>query len=468
MLFSSLIFLWIFLPIVFVATRVIKDTKISNIFLLIASLIFYSWGEPFYVLLMVFSVIVNYFCGIGVLKMNSDRNARILLAICIIINIGLLGCFKYYNFFVDTVNDILPMVALENRVIPLPIGISFYTFQALSYVIDVYRKKVEVQTNAIKMALYICLFPQLMAGPIVRYKDISSQLEARILSTSKTAEGLTRFSYGLAKKVLIANTMGSIADQFFDVLPADQLTTAMAWVGIICYTLQIYYDFSGYSDMAIGLGKMLGFDFLENFNFPYISASIKEFWRRWHISLSTWFREYLYIPLGGNQKGRIRTYINLYIVFFATGLWHGASWSFVAWGLFHGTFLVIERLFLGAWLQKNPIKFVNHIYTMLVVIVGWVFFRAWSLTGAFSYLKIMFLPTQTTHSFGLFYYVNPFVLTMLFFAIALCGFLRPFAEKYADNNRFVNVRHVIAIVLFAFSVIWLAADTYNPFIYFRF
>lgn len=468
MLFSSITFLWFFLPAVFIVYRLLAP-KYRNIFLLLASILFYAWGEPVYVVLMLFSITLNYAFGILVDRFTSSVSRKIALAVCILMNLLLLGYFKYFDFFASTVNNLFqdPVIGIRNIV--LPIGISFYTFQALSYVIDVYRKETKVQKNYLSLALYVSFFPQLIAGPIVKYHDVDQQILHRELTPGKTAYGVRRFLYGLGKKVILSNTFAAAVDQIFAV-PTNELGTGLVWIGVALYTLQIYFDFSGYSDMAIGLGKMFGFDFLENFNYPYISTSIKEFWRRWHISLSTWFREYLYIPLGGNRKGKGRTYLNLLIVFFATGLWHGASFNFVVWGLFHGFFLILERMFLGKILEKNPLKFLNHIYTLVVVMVGWVFFRADGLRHALQLIRIMFVPTQGSHALGQF--VDLRVLIFMIFGILFCGIVQSISKRLRtalfNEEKVYLVETVFLVGVLFFSMMLLVSNTYNPFIYFRF
>jgi alginate O-acetyltransferase complex protein AlgI len=470
MVFSSPIFLFLFLPLV-LGIYYLSPDKIKNAFLFVASLIFYSWGEDKIVLLMLASTLIDYLCGL--LIAYGKRRAG--LVISIVTNLSLLGFFKYFNFGFKNFQALLIYLGFENPwlhnlpKIALPIGISFYTFQTLSYTIDVYRGDVKANKNFVQFATYVTMFPQLIAGPIVRYADISKQLIKKNISFSNFSEGVERFIIGLAKKVLIANTFASIADVVFSQDLAS-LSTLYAWIGIIAYSFQIYFDFAGYSDMAIGLGKMLGFDYLENFNYPYISTSIREFWQRWHISLSTWFRDYLYIPLGGNRVSAARTYVNLFIVFLVTGLWHGASWNFILWGVFHGTFIVIEKVGFDESLKKlwKPIQ---HIYALLVVIVGWVFFRADNLQVAFFYLQKMF-----SFSYGdpsLSNYLNFFHLNFrtLFFTCTAVAFSTPFfrvVSSYLEFIKFKQVRPLYFIFLFALSLIYLGADIYNPFIYFRF
>lgn len=375
MLFSSIIFLFQFLPLCLLL-YFLAGKRLRNLLLLIASLVFYAWGESYYVLLMLVSILVNYICGLMIDRYRGRQAARGFLIAAIAFNVLSISVFKYANFLVDNLNTVLSQIGagpIELAPIHLPIGISFFTFQAMSYAVDVYRRDASVQRNPLNIGLYIALFPQLIAGPIIRYHDIAAQLIRRRVRLDDLSYGIERFVVGLGKKVLIANQVAIIADQVFS-FPYETLTPGVAWLGVLCYTLQIYFDFSGYSDMAIGLGRMFGFHFLENFNYPYISRSIREFWRRWHISLSSWFRDYLYIPLGGNHKGPLRTYLNLLIVFFLCGLWHGAGWNFVIWGLLHGLFLVIERLGFEKILNRcwSPLR---YLYVMLVVCTGWVFFE---------------------------------------------------------------------------------------------
>jgi len=449
--------------------------------LFLSSLIFFAWGGVSYSLILITSIILNFFVGkaIG----TSQNYKKTYLTIGLFINLLSLLFFKYANFLIDNINQIssgFNIPPLENPHIVLPIGISFYTFQSVSYLIDIYRREVDVQKNIVKLGLYISLFPQLIAGPIVRYKDIASQLSKRAFSHEKFASGTIRFSLGLAKKVLIANNMAVIADHYFGMDPSG-LASSYAWIGIIAYTFQIYYDFSGYSDMAIGLGRMFGFDIVENFNFPYIASSVQDFWRRWHISLSSWFRDYLYIPLGGNRRSAKRTYANLFVVFFVTGFWHGASWNFLAWGLIHGFFLIIERLGMGKLLTKIP-KIAGQLYTFFVVLNAWVLFKADTLTHAIDYYKAMFGHTNAEFNKIEFFFCVSYE-GMFFFAIGLLGaigffpFLKNFSEKklYAitSHSGFKNIVEPFGKASFAVIVIFLAtayllSDTYNPFIYFRF
>lgn len=464
MVFSSLIFIWLFLPIIFVGYYVVPG-RFKNTFLLLASLTFYAWGEPRYILLMIISILINYVIGL-LLDRNEDKKKQLLVA-GIVINIAVLGYFKYFNFLIDIVN-LFRERDLRILDISLPIGISFFTFQILSYIIDLYRGQYRAQENIIDLALYISFFPQLIAGPIVRYSDINEQLNGRHGTLTQTAEGIRRFIYGLGKKVIVANTIAQCVDKIY-AFDCSEISGRTAWIGAVCYTLQIYYDFSGYSDMAIGLGKMFGFEFCENFKYPYLSLSIQEFWQKWHISLGTWFREYLYIPLGGNRKGTKRAYMNLLIVFLVTGLWHGASFNFVLWGLYHGAFQVLERIKLGVVLKKY--KLAAHIYAVLVVIFGWVLFRVEGLTQALGMWERMLLPWKYTEDvlvmgsiFG-----RKTILVILI-SIFGCGIVQHVAKeiKFIDKWRYSYLEMVYCIIVFVLCIVMLTGNTYNPFIYFRF
>ncbi len=469
MVFSSVTFLFIFLPIVLL-TYYIINTRHRNLFLTIASLFFYAWGEQMLVFLMVFSIATNYLGGLLIgyfVEKNVRALAKIGLLSFVFINVALLFYFKYTNFFFESFNSLKIVQLSEIEEVILPIGISFFTFQGMSYLIDIYQKKVVPQRNLTSLALYISMFPQLIAGPIVRYIDISKQIElVRGFNVLQFNEGIRRFVIGLFKKVIIANQMGYLADIIFNT--ETHVGTISLWIGIVCYSLQIYYDFSGYSDMAIGLGKMFGFDFLENFDHPYISNSIQEFWRRWHISLSSWFRDYLYIPLGGNKKGVARTYINLIIVFAITGLWHGSSWNFVVWGLFHGSFLILERIWLKGILSKT-LPVVGHIYTLLVVIVGWVFFRSETFAEALIYCKGMFFPMGGENQFIL-QYITPYFICIFILAILFSFDLRPILTKFKASwiNKIAFIEYPFYLLLFFICLVELAESNYNPFIYFRF
>lgn len=482
MLFSSTTFLFIFLPVVLCINFLIPY-KFKNVSLLLASLFFYVWGETFYLTLMLLSIGVNYYAGLFIERYRGGKNSRFFLFTAVSLNLLFLGWFKYGNFFIDNLNVLIKFTGLpviEIRSIHLPIGISFFTFQAMSYIIDVYRNKIPSQKKPVNIALYISLFPQLIAGPIVRYHDIAEQIIKRTVNFEALAIGIRLFIFGLGKKMIIANPMGEVADKIFTI-PLDFLTTPLAWIGIICYTLQIYFDFSGYSDMAIGLGRMLGFKFPENFNYPYISQSIREFWKRWHISLSSWFKDYLYIPLGGNRGTRLRTYFNLWIVFLLCGLWHGASWNFIIWGMLHGTFLVFERLGLMQLINGLARPF-RHMYALIVIMVGWVFFRAETLTDAIGFIKSMAgFAKGTGLEFNAAMFLNNEII--IIFALGII-FSMPFSKvlekiinevvsrakglKGLFKISFYGAELFMVLFIFFICLINLAAGTYNPFIYFRF
>jgi alginate O-acetyltransferase complex protein AlgI len=471
MLFSSTVFIFLFLPIV-LGLHFLIARNYRNLFILIASLFFYAWGEHMLVLLMMGSICVNYILGNIVSEFQEKERpmqAKAALILGVAINLSVLGYYKYIHFLIDTLSQIGLNLDIDVSNVTLPIGISFFTFQSISYLIDVYRKTVVGQKSLINLGMYISLFPQLIAGPIVRYADISKEIVNRNISSSLFKIGITRFIGGFAKKILIANNVGLIADQVFAIAPSE-LSTSLSWIGIICYSLQIYYDFSGYSDMAIGLGKILGFNFKENFEHPYISKSIREFWRRWHISLSSWFRDYLYISLGGNRVGKYRTYANLLIVFFLTGLWHGASWNFVIWGLFHGFFIIIERLNIIKLPSK--LKGLSRVYTLLVVIIGWVFFRAENLEYGIDFIGKMFSFTSGSNNYP-YIFINNYVLAALAVGIAFSLPLRKFITrkiKVLITNKVTRnvVKYSFYIIIFIISLTELAQNTYNPFIYFRF
>lgn len=472
MVFSSAIFLFFFLPLVLLIYYLLK-IEYRNTFLLCASLAFYAWGEPKFVFIIILSILINYVFGL-LIYLGQQKYSRIITRAIMLIgvaaNCGLLFYFKYYDFFISSIDNLIGLnIPLKHIV--LPIGISFFTFQGLSYVIDVYIKKVDVQKNLLKFALFKAFFPQLIAGPIVRYVDVHDQIDQRTCTIDKFAEGVRRFVIGLGKKVIIANTLGAVADGILG-LPYYQNSQASAWLGAICYTFQIYFDFSGYSDMAIGLAKMFGFDFKENFNYPYISKSVTEFWRRWHISLSSWFRDYLYIPLGGNRKGNV--YVNLLIVFMITGLWHGAAWNFIIWGLWHGLFLIIERILKVANLNIEVPNIITWTYTALVVIIGWVFFRAPDLGYALNYIQVMFgLIKPYDIGFSVWYYLNPMVITMLVLACIGSTSIYNYMVVRVGNNRELtgfgtSIQTVYVALLFILCIMFVSTSTYNPFIYFRF
>lgn len=469
MVFSSMVFLWVFLPIVFVLAFLIRKPKYQNILLVIASLIFYAWGEPKYVLLLLFSIVMNWLFGLAM--DGFKRQKKLWLILNILANLGLLGYFKYSNLFISTVNRFLPGRELPLLSMTLPIGISFFTFQALSYTIDLYRGKFKVQKNLLHMALYMCLFPQLLSGPIVKYKDIYMELTDRTMTREKVALGFRRFLYGLGKKVIIANVLGEVVDTLYGLDPAV-MGSAAAWCAAILYTLQIYYDFAGYSDMAIGTAQLFGFDYPENFNYPYISSSIQEFWRRWHISLSTWFRDYLYIPLGGNRKGKYRTYLNLWIVFAVTGFWHGARWTFLGWGLYHGFFMMIERMGFNKFLKKHPVF--AHLYAIIVFTVGWVFFRAESIGQSLSIIKRMFLPWMYMQDqSGVMTLLTTKVLVTILIAVIGCGLFQSVFSTgklavAAKKWKYSLPEAIFCTLIFLYSILLLASNTYNAFIYFKF
>lgn len=498
MLFTEPIFLFLFLPILlalYFCTLSREHGSYGNWLLLIASVIFYAKGGGAFTWLMLGSITFNYWMAIAVDRSRSA--SKLWLAAAITVNLVVLGVFKYANFFADNVNALLGAVGAGRLDVPrvlLPIGISFYTFHAISYVVDVYRRDATAQKSPVHAALYLLLFPQLIAGPIIRYRDLADQLARRFVSSDRFAYGVRRFVIGLGKKVLIANIVAGPADKIF-AMPAEQLSAGHAWLGIACYTVQIYFDFSGYSDMAIGLGRMFGFRFPENFRWPYVAATVQDFWRRWHISLSTWFRDYLYVPLGGNRVSTARMYGNLITVFFLCGLWHGASWNFVIWGLWHGTFLVVERV-TGmpqhrARAAPNRELFsvssassavARHVYTLMVVVIGWVFFRADTLHGAIAFLRAMagLSPTAPTP-----FTVWWFLTADVWLALA-AGFVGstpwlpaiaarvgltsgeesgPRAERHAIATLFATASLVAVLIA---SIMQMAARTYNPFIYFRF
>lgn len=472
MVFSSALFLSFFLPIV-LGLYLLAQEKLRNYVLLIASLFFYAWGEPKAIWIMLVLIIVSWLIGL-----ELDRTYRIkkklILSVGIIVNLSALFFFKYWMFFLTNTNLVLETLNFSPVKVPeiaLPIGISFYVFQIISYLIDVYRKEVQAQKNLATLATYISLFPQLIAGPIVRYKTIEEDMTNRKLNLDNIFIGLRRFIIGLAKKVLIADQMAFIADKVFDTSVAS-IPCVFAWVGILAYTLQIFYDFSGYSDMAIGLGRIFNFRFLENFDYPYSSKSITEFWRRWHISLSSWFRDYLYIPLGGNRKGKFRTYINMYIVFALCGWWHGATWNFIVWGVYHGTGLVLEKVFCKKTIERlSKLKlgrlFLN-LYVWLFVVVGWVFFRANDLGFAKDFLKIMFTGNQNA-PINSFYTATEF-LTYSNLWVALIGILCAypiFSGKY-ERFRYSKAETILVLILFLIAYVFAMTSTFSPFIYFRF
>ena len=468
MLFSSIVFLFSFLPAVMILYYLLP-VRFRNVILLLASLVFYAWGEPVYLFLMLLSILFNYFSGLDIARNLQDkRAAKRSLVFNLIINLAVLGFFKYEGFVLDTLNGILP-VHISYHALPLPIGISFYTFQILSYIIDVYRGNVKVQTNLPNFALYVTMFPQLIAGPIVQYADVDEQLASREISRTKFGEGSMYFIRGLAKKVLLANTSGMIFTEVSG-LAKGNIAVVTAWLGAFAYMFQIYFDFSGYSDMAIGLGKMFGFEFNMNFNYPYVSKSITEFWRRWHISLSSWFRDYVYIPLGGNRVSKIKHIRNLLIVWFLTGLWHGAAWNFVAWGLYYGVILIIEKYFLSPVLDRLP-DVVRHIYSIVLVVIGWVLFFSSSFGQAADYIRVMF--GAGAHGFAdresMYLLTSNLILwlILIFGSTPLVHFRYEHMLRSKKWNTTI-INSVVYAALFIVCIAYLVTETYNPFLYFRF
>lgn len=468
MLFSSIVFLFTFLPAVMILYYLLP-VRFRNVILLLASLVFYAWGEPVYLFLMLLSILFNYFSGLDIARNLQDkRAAKQSLVFNLIINLAVLGFFKYEGFVLDTLNGILP-VHISYHALPLPIGISFYTFQILSYIIDVYRGNVKVQTNLPNFALYVTMFPQLIAGPIVQYADVDEQLASREVSWTKFGEGSMYFIRGLAKKVLLANTSGMIFTEVSG-LAKGNIAVMTAWLGAFAYMFQIYFDFSGYSDMAIGLGKMFGFEFNMNFNYPYVSKSITEFWCRWHISLSSWFRDYVYIPLGGNRVSKIKHIRNLLIVWFLTGLWHGAAWNFVAWGLYYGVILIIEKYLLSPVLDRLP-DVVRHIYSIVLVVIGWVLFFSSSFGQAADYIRVMF--GAGAHGFAdresMYLLTSNLILwlILIFGSTTLVHFRYEHMLRSKKWNTTI-INSVVYAALFIVCIAYLVTETYNPFLYFRF
>lgn len=464
MVFSSMVFLCIFLPVVFLFHLLLPGIRAKNGMLLLASLAFYAYGEPVYVILMIASAFVNYLSALLIGKNPAEKKA--VMAVNVILNLGVLVLFKYTGFLAESVNTILG-TAIPVPSIRLPIGISFFTFQAMSYVIDVYRGVTGAQKNFGKVLLYISFFPQLIAGPIVKYHDIAQEIENRTQTVDGVTDGIRRFIVGLSKKVLISNTVGLVADTLF-AADVSGLNAAAAWIGAVSYMLQIYFDFSGYSDMAIGLGEMFGFHFKENFNYPYISGSIREFWRRWHMSLSGWFQEYLYIPLGGSRKGKIRTVINKFIVFLCTGIWHGANVTFLFWGLYHGCFLMLEEIVPAIREQGGKVKsFFQHVYTLLVVLIGFVFFRADSMHQGAAWIKTMFtgFGSNTAAMSLALEQLTPLYLVTAAVGIVACCPVKMLVKK---GRAYEAVTAAGSLALLLLCMLSLASGTYNPFIYFRF
>jgi len=475
MLFSSPIFLFLFLPFTLLVYY-LAPKRAKNLILLIFSLGFYTWGEKELVILIILSALIDYFAGLIIFY----GKRKLGLTLSILFNLCILFYFKYSDFVFSNVIEILQSFNLSSENsdrfahVILPLGISFYTFQTMSYTIDVYRGHVKANTNFIDFATYVTLFPQLIAGPIVRYKQIEKELKTRKTDFPLFAEGIERFIIGLAKKMIIANNCAFLVDGIFN-LPANESSAIIAWLGVIAYSFQIYFDFSGYSDMAIGLGKMFGFSFPENFNYPYISKSIQEFWRRWHITLSSWFKDYLYISLGGNRKGNLRTYINLFIVFFITGLWHGASWTFILWGVSHGFFIILEKLGFNKILKKAGAG-VSILYALFVVNITWPIFRSDTVVEAFNYIKMMFNFTAKTNFEYLNFYLSKETVVVLLVAFIFSTPIHRIFKKYVkslkqDTVQYKSLATLKCIGLFSLlfiSYLYIATDSYNPFIYFRF
>lgn len=466
MTFSSVVFLFIFLPITLILYFLCRKDIIRNVLLVLASLFFYAFGEPIAVFIMIISIIINYFLG---RMCTKEKYKKLAVLLAVVVNLGLLFVFKYLGFLVETLNTAASLSVPVPR-ISLPIGISFFTFQGLSYVIDVYREPKTEQKNLLYVFLYISFFPQLIAGPIVKYHDIEQQLYKRELNLDRLSNGINRFIIGLGKKVIISNQMGMVADQIFSASPGD-ISTGITWLGSLTYMLQVFFDFSGYSDMAIGLGCIFGFDFKENFNYPFISGTVKEFWRRWHISLSTWFKEYLYIPLGGNRKGKARANINKLIVFFLTGLWHGANMTFVVWGLMHGIFLLLESVFT---IEKKWFKPIGRIYALLVMFTTFVIFRADTVSQGFAMIGNMFHPVAGTFAVNttIVSSISVLFLVTLGLAIAFSTPIVPWIKQKLSTTKMAvateYISYVVTLVIFVLSILFLISSEYNPFIYFRF
>ncbi len=462
MVFSSAIFLFGFLPIVLFAYYAISSLRYKNLLLLIASLFFYSWGEPVNVFVMLLSIVVNWGLAILIQKYqnkNLTQNVLFILSICF--NLGLLFYFKYIDFFIENFNSLF-LSNIAKTGVALPIGISFFTFQALSYTIDVKRNRIPVQRNLLNLGLYISFFPQLIAGPIVRYIDIKEQIQKRSFDFQKFNEGCLRFMTGFSKKILIADQLAPYIGKIFAL---HGISAPSAWLGAITFSLQIYFDFSGYSDMAIGLGKMFGFDFLENFNYPYISKSAKEFWRRWHISLSQWFRDYIYIPLGGSKVGKHRLIANLFVVWFLTGFWHGASWNFIFWGLYYFTFLVLERSFWGRILEKTS-RTIQHIYTILVFLIGWIFFREDSLKDAFYYIQNLFTINENVW-IDFIYFIDEKMIFCTLVGILFSTPIVPLVKKKFGKKAEITFTG-LTYTTFLIAITFLLGAGFSPFLYFRF
>ncbi|HLP80007.1 MAG TPA: MBOAT family O-acyltransferase [Acidobacteriota bacterium] len=466
MIFSSLIFVQFFLPAT-LFTYYLTPKKYQNTLLLIASVFFYFLDERYITFFILGLIVVNHICA-RLIEKSHKSISKLILIIGIVLNLAPLVFLKYSSFFVDTLNQVLPTTSkIIVKDLHLPVGISFIAFQTISYLIDVYRKNGQSQKSIVNTALYILMFPQLIAGPIVRYKDVAKQLVTRVFDAAEFAYGVKRFSIGLGKKVLVANTVGQIADQIFSTAPSE-LNWSVCLLGVLAYTIQIYFDFSGYSDMAIGLGRMFGFKYLENFNLPYTAISIKEFWKRWHISLSSWFKDYVYVPLGGNRKSKSNTYRNLILVFILCGFWHGANWTFLIWGMLHGAFIIFEKQQKVAnFLEKMP-NIIRHTYVMSIVMIGWILFRSENLGYALQYMwNIITLKSDSTFPYVSFY-LSPYIIIIIIAAIACSAFQFNYLLRVTDTAQFRNYEAIAAGIILIISIMQLASSTYNPFIYFRF
>ncbi|MDK0735160.1 MBOAT family O-acyltransferase [Clostridium perfringens] len=455
MVFSSIMFIFRFLPIMFIIYY-LTPKKFKNLSLLILSLVFYSWGEPKYFIIMLLSIGVDYSISIFIEKYRGKKIiTKVLLFCSLIFNLGILILFKYLNFFIENINLVFG-TSLSLIYLTLPLGISFYTFQTMSYTIDVYRGKIKAERNIINFGAYVCLFPQLIAGPIVKYSDIKNELKNREIKVNQVEEGITEFIIGMGKKVLIANNIGLLWNEIQE-LGINYVSTPLLWLGVIAFSFQIYFDFSGYSSMAIGLGKMLGFDFTENFNFPYISRSITEFWRRWHITIGAWFKEYVYIPMGGNRLGKNRTILNLFVVWFLTGFWHGAKYNFIIWGLYFFFLIVIEKVFLMNYLNKY--KIFSHIYAIVCIVFGWALFSFEDLLS----IKYLF---QMEFSWDFIYYLRNYFLVMIIAILGSTKLINNIYERFIKKNK--SLECLVLMIVFTLSVAYLVDSTYNPFLYFRF
>lgn len=473
MVFSSYVFLFAFLPILLALYYIFPGRRTRNIILLLSSLLFYAWGEPIYVVLMIFSTLFNYAFSLLIEKTHNGPKKHLAnyhLAFAMIINLGLLGFFKYYGFLLENLNLLFDLKLMAHQ-LPLPIGISFYTFQTMSYTIDVFNKKVAAKKDLIAFATYVTLFPQLVAGPIVRYSDVEYELDHRQENFPLFAQGIQRFFVGLGKKVILANPMGFMANEIYGSNVTEH-SSLILWLAIVAYSLQIYFDFSGYSDMAIGLGKMFGFNFLENFNYPYISKSVTEFWRRWHISLSTWFRDYVYIPLGGNRCSAPRMLFNLLIVWLATGIWHGAAWNYVLWGLYYFVLLMMEKYLWGKYLKKTPQIF-QHFYAVFFIMIGWLLFRIEDLSQLWQTALRMFIyhPIDWTTfvvQYKSLFYALPFLPLAILAATPIFTKIFPVTDDSKKGAWRIHIEYTLVFAIGLIAIVILAGEGFNPFIYYRF